>query len=60
MADDKRYDAVIEAIRAATEEGSAQGWQGYELQAHAFLAAFDAASGKSAAKPNTKREDPAV
>lgn len=53
---DKRYTAVLEAIRAAEIEASEAGWSGVELRAHAFIAAFDAASGvtKAAPEPETK------
>lgn len=43
---DKRYDAVLAAIKGSTEAASLLGWQGYEIQAHVFLAAFAAASGE--------------
>lgn len=37
------FEAVREAILHATEEGHAKGWSGADLQAHIFVAAFNAA-----------------
>ena len=44
---DKRYEAVHAAIKDATNAASLLGWQGYEIQAHVFLAAFAAANGET-------------
>lgn len=41
-----KYEAVLEAIKAANEAASRLGWQGYELQAHVFCAAVAAANGE--------------
>ncbi len=38
-----RSDAVKAAIKAANEAGSSEGLTDIDLQAHVFLAAFDAA-----------------
>jgi hypothetical protein len=56
MTTDKRYAAVLEAIRLAEIEASEAGWSGVELRAHAFIAAFDAVSGKSAEQPEASDE----
>jgi hypothetical protein len=58
MAD--RYETVRQAIKDATNAASTAGWQGYESQAHIFLAALAAATGSeppvlpiAAAEPET-------
>jgi hypothetical protein len=49
------YEAILTAMRDATNEASAKGWQGYELQAHVFLAAFTAATkGITPAEPDAE------
>ena len=45
-----RIDAVCDAIRGATESASQVGLHGPELQAHAFVAAFDVLMGMQAAQ----------
>jgi hypothetical protein len=45
------YEAIVTAIREATDEASAKGWQGYELQAHVFLAAFNAVNSQPSEPP---------
>lgn len=43
---DERYESVLAAVGKAMAEAGALGWQGYEAQAHIFLAMFDAAEGR--------------
>lgn len=38
------FEAVRAAILHATEEAVSQGWTGADLQAHIFVAAFNAAT----------------
>jgi len=49
MAD--RYQAVLAAIISATENASMSGLHGPELQAHAFIAAYDALKAADAPAP---------
>ena len=54
------YEAILAAIRDATNEASAKGWAGYELQAHVFLAAFNAYSSQPAPATLDPQPEPMV
>lgn len=57
---DDRYQAVREAVSSAMAEAGQQGWQGYEAQAHIFLAMLDAAEGRDhIAPPAPEPDEPA-
>ena len=55
-----RLESVTTAMKAAAETASADGLHGLELQAHVFLAAFDAAIASAGAPPETDNIEPAA
>jgi hypothetical protein len=56
--DDKRYQAVRDAMVAAAIEGSEAGLlSGLDLQAHIFLAALEAAMGPTPAPPPDEKSE---
>jgi hypothetical protein len=54
-----RLESVTTAMKAAAETASADGLHGLELQAHVFLAAFDAANAAGVV-PETDNIEPAA